>query len=154
MSGSSADKQKGVAKLTDLGPLVVVAAYHRNTDQNVITLTEDKIKLCLIAYQERLHSRESWQTPAAIFLSVALSMSTSTFHQTLNVSPDVLHAFFLIVVLLSFCWLVKEWRGRSKCMNLEDVIAELKNAPRETTDAVLPKNIWEKALSFGRRPSD
>ena len=46
--------------------------HYKNIDHNLITTTEDKLKLLLIKYANKLENKKSWLTPLGIFITLFL----------------------------------------------------------------------------------
>jgi undecaprenyl pyrophosphate phosphatase UppP len=112
---------------------VNVKKVNVNVDQEIIMITEDRAKLCLMKYLENIGKRDSWTTPLAILLAVIVTLATTSFKQFL-VSADVWQAIFLIVGGLSVLWLANSLRKRPKAKKIEDVIKELKAATRNNEE--------------------
>jgi len=126
-------KQEKTIDVTSLGQLVNVKKVNLNVDQEIIMITEDRAKLCLMKYLENIGKRDSWTTPFAILLTVVVTLATTSFKQFL-VSADVWQAIFLIVGGLSVLWLAISLLRRPKAKKIEDVIKELKAATRNNEE--------------------
>jgi hypothetical protein len=123
------NKQEKTIDVTSLGQLVNVRKFNVNVDQELIMITEDRAKLCLMKYLEDMGKRDSWTTPFAILLTVVVTLSSTSFKQFV-VGADVWQAIFLIVGGLSVLWLANSLRKRPKAKKIEDVITELEAATR------------------------
>ncbi|NRF17533.1 hypothetical protein [Vibrio coralliilyticus] len=86
---------------------VSVVQIHRNVDQEVIQITEDKLENILIKYAKNLSLRDSWLGPLSIVLTVIITLSTATFSETFGIEPAVWKALFVIIGCVSFLWLLK-----------------------------------------------
>ena len=114
---------------------LLVAKVHRNTDQEVIITTVDKVTLALIDVTNQLEQRGSRLSKFGLFLAVAVVLPTSTFKPVL-VSADTWQAIFIIAAIGSFVWFLKACWDTRKCPSVEDVISRIK-AP--TIPPVEPK---------------
>jgi hypothetical protein len=139
-------KQEKRIDVTSLGQLVNVKKVNVNVDQELIMITEDRAKLCLMNFLQNMGKRDSWTTPAAIFLTVVATLATTSFRQFV-VNADVWQAIFLIVAALSIIWLIISLIKRPKAMKIEDVIKELKTATKNNGEVEdLKKNPKEHML--------
>jgi Flp pilus assembly protein TadB len=113
---------------------VDVKKVNVNVSQEMIIITEDKVKLCLMKYLENMEKRSSWTTPLAIFLTVVVTLLTTSF-KVFIVSSEVWQAVFIIIGGLSLFWLIISLYKRPKAKKIEDVIKELKAATKENGKA-------------------
>ena len=65
--------------------------YYNNTNQEVICITEDKLKVILMEHKEKNKYFYSWTTPLGIFLSCLLATITSNFEE--NFDMEKFHVF-------------------------------------------------------------
>jgi uncharacterized membrane protein len=79
-----------------------------NVKSDLIEITHDKLENILLKHLKNLDIRNSWITPASIFLTVLIARLTSTFNDSLGIPKDVWNAFFLILMIVSGIWLI--WR--------------------------------------------
>jgi hypothetical protein len=79
-----------------------------NVKSDLIEITHDKLENILLKHLKNLDIRNSWITPASIFLTVLIVRLTSTFNDALGIPKDVWNAFFLILMIGSAIWLI--WR--------------------------------------------
>ncbi|MCD8440634.1 hypothetical protein [Tenacibaculum finnmarkense] len=77
-----------------------------NVKSDLIEITHDKLENILLKHLKSLDIRNSWITPASIFLTVLIARLTSTFNDSLGIPKDVWNAFFLIVMIGSGIWLI------------------------------------------------
>jgi Flp pilus assembly protein TadB len=117
--------QKKIITASIANQLVNVKKVNMNVDQELIMITEDKAELCLRDYLDNVEKRGSWATPLAIFLTVVVTMVTTSFKQFI-VDAEVWQAIFIIVGGISFVWLVWSLYKRPKAKKIKDVINGLK----------------------------
>ena len=108
------------------------SSYHTNISQNFIVITEDKIRLCLIKYQNILKLRNDWIAPAGIFIAlIATLVVASDFKEFLGISPEGWKTFFIFGMIASFVFLLKSlfyiYINR-KNDGMETIIQELKES--------------------------
>ena len=77
-----------------------------NVKSDLIEITHDKLENILLKHLKNLDIRNSWITPASIFLTVLIVRLTATFNDSFGISKDVWNAFFLILMFGSLIWLI------------------------------------------------
>jgi hypothetical protein len=105
--------------------LVFESKTYRNLEQSVISVTEDKIRICLMNYLQYLNARGSWITPLGIFLTVIITLLTTDF-KDFYLSKNTWQAIFVISSVVSLVWLAITIKLRPKHRTIEDIINELK----------------------------
>jgi hypothetical protein len=123
-------------------PLVQNTRVHINVTQEVIVVTEDKVRLCLHNHLVRLEARNRWIAPAGILLTIVVAFATTTFRDFV-LPASTWQAVFFLFGLFSFGWLIKALLNARGAPTLEDVLGELKRVQvKETTDVVVtsPRN--------------
>ena len=117
-----ADKQFQIESSTK------VVDHHRNTDQVVLEITEDKIELILRDYKKSINASNSWQVPLGLFISVSATIFTANFKDIPFVPASELAAAYKILAIVFLFWLlisgIRIFRNRK---DLKDVIREMKN---------------------------
>jgi len=109
---------------------------YSNIDQEIIMITEDKVRLCLIEHLSRMEKRRAWLTPLGILLTVIAVLPTTTFQDFLSINAATWKAMFIIAGIISAIWLVKSlWEARFVSTSIYDVVADIKRTSitRETT---------------------
>ena len=126
MKNGEKNPQQGNISIDSISPqLVNVSEVHLNVDQEVIITTEDKIRLCLSDYMKKMEKKRSWITPFAIFITIIITFSTSTF-KDIGLDASTWKAIFIIVGIISFGWLILSVREVKQSVKLEDIVSELK----------------------------
>jgi hypothetical protein len=83
----------------------VVAQEFSNTDQNVIKITEDRLKLNLIQYEEAQRKRISWVTPVSLSASLLLALvTTANYKDFFGVKADVWNAIIILCFISCAFW--------------------------------------------------
>ena len=111
--------------------LVNVEKVHINVSEEVIIVTEDKLRLCLIKYLQNLGKKRAWISPLGIFLTIIVALGTTTFRdivigENMSISANTWQAIFIIASILSFGWLCFSIAQALKTKKIEDVVKELK----------------------------
>ncbi|AHI05493.1 hypothetical protein BDW_04925 [Bdellovibrio bacteriovorus W] len=102
ISGMVAQATGNISSQDFSGSVVV----HKNLDQSVIIVSEDKLRLCLISHREVLASKLSWLAPLSLLLSFVTTLSTAEFHETMKISADTWRALFIFATVGATGWLV------------------------------------------------
>jgi len=103
----------------------------RNLSQEILVITTDKAKLCLLECQFILASQRNWIAPLGIFLTLLLSFAATDFKDFLGFSADFWQAFFFVALIMSGSWLMitlwKAFRNRGKG-SVDSLINKLKES--------------------------
>jgi len=103
---------------------------YNNISQGIIHITEDKLHVILLKYEEKNKKFYSWTTPLGVFISCLVATITSSFDNAFWFSSDTWKAIFVLCSLFSFIWFIfsgcKAWRNRND-RGIEHLIEEIKN---------------------------
>jgi phosphoglycerol transferase MdoB-like AlkP superfamily enzyme len=99
--------------------------YLTNLPQDVISTTEDKLRLTLSEYLKKTERKKAWITPLGLSISLTLTLMTSTF-KDLILSAATWKAIFVIAVIAALVWLIYSIVGAFQSVKIDDIIAELK----------------------------
>ncbi len=99
--------------------------YLTSLPQDVITTTEDKVRLTLSDYLKKMEKKRGWLTPMGLLISFTLTLMMSGFKDW-GLSADTWKAIFIIGDAVFFIWLVYAVIQSFRSVKLDDVIAELK----------------------------
>lgn len=110
------------------GLVEYVSAIYLNVAQEVIVTTEDKVLLWLSEHLKRMERRRSWITPLGIFITIVLTLATSSFKDILYLSADTWRAIFIIVGLISLALFIGFIIEALKSEKVEDIVAALKKS--------------------------
>lgn len=105
---------------------VEVKAVHSNLHQEVIQITEDKLRLVLSDHLAVIEQKKSWIAPLGIFLTLILVFVTAEFKK-FYFSPSTWEAFFLMATLLTLLWLCKSAYIALNAKTIDDVVSCIKN---------------------------
>jgi len=108
------------------------SSHYTNVGQDFITTTEDKIRLCLIEYQNILKLRNDWIAPAGILMALIATLVVATdFKEFLNISPEGWKTIFIIGMIMSFLILLRSLYYiyiNRKNNGIETIIQKLKES--------------------------
>ena len=109
----------------------------KNISQEIIVINIDKVKLILNEHQKKVQKKIDLINPLALFLTLLVANITAEFTDTWGLGKDVWKAIFVLLNMVSFCWLaycaynvLYICRGH----NVESVIKELKQSSSEQHD--------------------
>ena len=57
----------------------LLGSVSKNITTNIIHVTEDKLKLCIIEYQNKIEKKWNWIAPFGIFITIVLTLCTRLF---------------------------------------------------------------------------
>lgn len=99
--------------------------YLTSLPQDVISTTEDKLRLTLMANLKKMEKKRGWLTPMGLMISLTLTLMLSAFKDW-GLTADTWKAIFIIGDIASFAWLVYAVIESLRSVKIDDVIAELK----------------------------
>ena len=99
--------------------------YLTNLPQDVITTTEDKVRLTLGDYLKKTEKKKGWLPPMGLTISFTLTLMMSAFKDW-GLSADVWKALFILGDIAFFIWLVRAVIESFRSVKIDDVIAALK----------------------------
>ena len=103
-----------------------VKVIHSNLDQEIIQITEDKLRLVLNEHIGQAEQRKGWIAPLSLLIAIATVFATSTFKDALFKAPTW-EAFFVIAGLLSLGWLLWTVRQAWRSPSVQDIVEKIKN---------------------------
>ena len=99
---------------------------HSNLEQEVIQITEDKLRLVLNEHLAHCEQRKAWIAPLGIVITIITVFAASSFKDAFFKS-ETWEAAFLISGLLCTGWLVWAIVHAWKSPSVGDVIEKVKN---------------------------
>lgn len=85
--------------------LVVVENTISNTGVNLITITEDKLRIILMEHETKMKKSHDWFAALGFFATVTITLFTSDFHEVFGLDPIVLKTIFWILFFVSLGYL-------------------------------------------------
>ena len=104
-----------------------VKTIHTNLDQEIIQVTEDKLKLVLRDHVADLEQRKEWIAPLGVVLTLITVFATTTFKDALFLTSAVWNAIFVLVTIFSTAWLVKGIIALWKAPSVDSLVDKIKN---------------------------
>lgn len=104
-------------------------AIHKNTDQDVIVTTEDKVRICLLQHLKYFERRSAWIAPLGILLALVTTFLTSSFNN-FYLDAATWRAIFLVSGVVTFGWLVYAVVCAFRSKGVDDIVRELKKGNR------------------------
>lgn len=101
---------------------------HKNINQELIIISEDRLKLKLIEYENCRKKIYDWISPLAISITLVITLITADFKSALWLSGDVWHAFFIILTIIAIGWCGISFYNcsQNRKISIESVIEEIK----------------------------
>lgn len=99
--------------------------YLTSLPQDVITTTEDKVRLILMDYLKKMEKKKGWLTPMGLTISLTLTLMMSAF-KDFGLTADTWLAIFIIGDVVSAAWLVYAVVQSFRSVKIDDVIVALK----------------------------
>ena len=112
-----------------LGVLSQVNEFNLNVAQNIITITEDRLRLHLIGNLKKRERKNAWIAPLGIFLAIMLSFLKTDF-KDIGLKAATWQAFFIIAAILAFGWLIYSFVQLRKIETIDELIEKIKKEPK------------------------
>lgn len=111
------------------------SAVHVNLGQQMIILTEDRLRLELNELSDSTRHRQGWRAPAGMLITEVAVFVTSSFHDAIGISGQQWQALFRTLIVGTVIWLLAELiRGR-RSSSADSLIEKLKaGQPRRDQD--------------------
>ncbi|QSX75607.1 hypothetical protein HIV01_003485 [Lysobacter arenosi] len=104
-----------------------VDKVHRNTSQEIVEITVDKLRLILSAHIKKSEKLNEWQAALGVLISLIATLCTTTFRDTFGVRADVWKALFIVACVLSTVWLIKGVIRLFRQEGIEQLLCKIKN---------------------------
>jgi hypothetical protein len=104
-----------------------VTIVHSNLDQEVIQITEDRLRLVLNDHLRRAEDRKSWVAPFGIFLAIITAFVTADFRD-FGLKAAVWQAIFILCGVASLIWLLRSSYLGYTSPTVENIISKVKRA--------------------------
>ncbi|MFM4868119.1 MULTISPECIES: hypothetical protein [Aeromonas] len=103
-----------------------VAAVHTNLQQEIIQITEDKLRLVLNEHVSSIEQSKGWISPFGILVTILVVFATSDFKKA-YFEASTWEAFFMMSAVLTTIWLARSLISAWKAKSVSDLINEIKN---------------------------
>jgi hypothetical protein len=119
-------KQKGVVQ--PRGKIT----YISNTDQIIININEDKLRLKLNSFKEMYAKAFAWSVPFGFFLSLLQSFFTSEFIDVFGIKKENIKVFFIVITVIFGLWFLFALTYAIKALvkketSIEKLVERIKN---------------------------
>lgn len=106
---------------------------HSNLDQEVIQVTEDKLRLVLNEHLTQVEKKNGWIAPLGIVITIVTLFTTATFKDAFF-KAATWEAIFLLSGLLSLAWLMKAAYVAFSSPSVDAVVEKIKNKSVEQSN--------------------
>jgi hypothetical protein len=104
------DAQRDSAETTaddvdrELAGADAITQVHRNVDQTVIVINEDRARLILNDLADSLARNRNWGTPLGLSVGFVMSLVTADFKPIAGLSADTVTGIVLVLAVLTIAW--------------------------------------------------
>ena len=112
---------------------VIVSSIHTNTEQTLIQITEDKLRLTLITHLDKVNSKSRWQFPLGVLLALVPAILTSDFKDFAWIDKATWRAFFMLAAVGATGWLIFGLHRAFGSATLDDLVEKIKNVAKSQT---------------------
>lgn len=89
----------------------VEVEYINNTGQTFLTISSDRLELRARDFSENIKKRTAWVGSLGLAVSTFTTLMTTTFHNVMGFSAEVIRSCFLLICILSVCHSVYKLGG-------------------------------------------
>ena len=100
-----------------------------NLGQQIITTTEDKVRLAVVTHLQRLEHRRVWIAPAGILITILAAFVTADF-KDVGLPAATWRAFFMFCGLAASVWLAVTVVQALRSPTVEDFVSALKTTKK------------------------
>lgn len=119
MTESSASSSPQMSKIN----ISIKPNYTQNINVDIIAISEEKLRLNIINYENSIKSRQNWHTPLGIFVTIVIAFCTTDFKPISdNITTDHVKQFFTALFGANFLWLIY---AIYKCITTDKSISTL-----------------------------
>ena len=101
-----------------------VVGIHKNTNQRLIIVTQDKTLLTLKRNIAKLGKRE-WIAPLSTLTTIFIALITSNFKRALGLGPAEWRAIFIVCGFIAAGWLIATLKRSLGSKNFHEVISDI-----------------------------
>jgi hypothetical protein len=98
---------------------------HSNLDQEIIQITEDRLRLVIKDYLEKIEESKSWHAPLGVLLAIVAAFVTADFREA-YFKAATWQAVFLITGVLSLIWLIRAIMRTANSPSIDDLVSKIK----------------------------
>jgi hypothetical protein len=109
---------------------IKITAIHTNLNQEIIKITEDKLKIVLNNHSLNIEQKKAWMTPLSILVTIVLTFVTAEFKKA-YFPAATWQAFFIMFAAITMIWLISAIILACKTKSIPNIIDEIKNQSTE-----------------------
>lgn len=98
---------------------------HSNLDQEIIQITEDRLRLVLKDHLEFVEEKKAWHAPLGVVIAIVAVFVTADFRDA-YFKAATWQAVFLITGVLSLIWLIKALYRAATSPCIDDIVSKIK----------------------------
>jgi len=106
-----------------------------NIAQQILVVTEDRLRLGMNNFLRREKKRREWYTPAGMLISEIAASVTSNFHRAAGVSGDQWQAIFYSLIALTLVWLIVTLTKMQRGLSVDLLIDSFKQCEQARGDS-------------------
>ena len=105
-----------------------VEEYTENIGQNIIKITEDKIRLCLNNYINIIDGKKDWLFPFGFFITLIITLTTAEFKDIFSIPSSIWRSIYLMLAAIAgvatlYLYFLKQ---SYKTVTVEEIVIALK----------------------------
>lgn len=105
---------------------IIVSEVTVNTNQSLIQITEDRLRLRLMEHVSKVEKKKEWMAPFGIFFSIAITLLTTDFKDSFGLTKHTWSAIFLLTGAMSFVYFLWSVRAAWMSVSIDDLISCIK----------------------------
>lgn len=109
--------------------VTTVKEVYLNVSQNVIVITEDKLRLELADSVKKMERKNVWIAPLGILITLSLSFVTTDFRD-FGLKASTWQAVFIIAAIIALGWLIISIIRHTNSLTIDELINNLKKQPK------------------------
>ncbi len=98
---------------------------HSNLDQEIIQITEDRLRLVLKDHLELFEEKKAWHAPLGVLIAIVAAFVTADFRDA-YFKAATWQAVFLITGILSLVWLISAIYRAATSPSIDDIVSKIK----------------------------
>jgi hypothetical protein len=115
-----------------------IKKVHKNTEQEIIVITSDRLELVLQKHLKYLERRKEWIAPLGLLLAIVTTFCTATFKNAFF-SADTWKAIFVMAGVVSLVWLIKSGWASFRSPDIGEVMNKIKQNSDTQTNIQIQK---------------
>ncbi len=109
------------------GQNLEISHVYKNTSQEIIETTTDKLKLNLIEHLDNIEDNKAWQMPFGLVITIVLVFVSADFKEVFHIKAVYWATAFFIGGVASAVWFLYCLMKIKKSITIDDVIAKIQN---------------------------